>query len=159
MSESFSMTVGVLLHIKLRANAVDVGIFKKKYVRALLPWWRWCIQYFRIPYISVHLSRSMWAHTCVCVRFSHFRDSKLNGRGLIVYEHVCMCVSFLLRARTFICSFILIGPLFYHLIYYVQNIHWHKHKRKRKTQTNHNCRSLSISNVRSLGAWTAKPFF
>lgn len=32
VSESFSTTVGVLLHIKLRANVVHVGIFKKKYV-------------------------------------------------------------------------------------------------------------------------------
>lgn len=71
-----SMTVGVLLHIfTLRANAADVGIFRRNiYSRTLA---EWC-----------------WRGVCACVSICLFRYRNAMNRGLGTNASVCVIFLF-----------------------------------------------------------------
>lgn len=145
--ESFSMTVGVLLHIKLRANVVDVGIFKKKYVCGTLA--IMTMMYINILFVWMcSFVRSLWAHVCVHVfaQLQRFKNAMIVGW---VYE----CVSFL-SARSYV-------HIYSHLAAALSFIFTSKYSLT-LTQTQAQQTIIIIAlfqfQMRSFGAWTAITF-
>lgn len=149
---SFSMTVGVLLHIKLRANAVWCWHFQEEI----------CLRhschndddvYKYIICLNVFICWSLWAHVCACVCVCSLQSL----RNAMIVGWVYECVSFLLRARARARAHSYVH-IYSHLAAVLSFIFTSKYSltltqtqtQAQAQQTNHNYCSLSISNVDNL---------